>query len=109
MYKNYIFDLYGTLVDINTNEHKHSLWKNMAMIYSMSGANYTPAELKKTYYRFLDEEIKSLPKEKYSTNPEPQIDNVFRRMYTAKGELTALLCCFIDLCSKIVDVFHLAR
>ena len=85
MYKNYIFDLYGTLVDINTNEHKHSLWENMAMIYSMSGANYTPAELKKTYYRFLDEEIKSLPKEKYSTNPEPQIDNVFRRMYTAKG------------------------
>ena len=85
MYKNYIFDLYGTLIDINTNEWKASLWKNMAMIYSMSGANYTPAELKKTYYRFLVEEIKSIPKEKYSTNPEPQIDNVFRRMYTAKG------------------------
>ena len=45
MYKNYIFDLYGTLIDINTNEWKKSLWKNMAMIYSMSGASYTGKEL----------------------------------------------------------------
>ena len=26
MYQNYIFDLYGTLVDIRTNERKPSLW-----------------------------------------------------------------------------------
>ena len=40
-YENYIFDLYGTLVDIQTNEKKASLWKNMAHIYSMTGAVYT--------------------------------------------------------------------
>ena len=33
MYKNYIFDLYGTLADIQTNEQKPYLWKKMAEIY----------------------------------------------------------------------------
>lgn len=46
---NYIFDLYGTLVDIHTNEAKASLWKNMAMFFSMTGAAYTPENLKKEY------------------------------------------------------------
>ncbi len=85
MYRNYIFDLYGTLVDINTNEYKHSLWKNMAMIYSMTGAPYTPGELKKCYYQYLKELIDSLPPESYTTNPEPQIEYVFQRLFTEKG------------------------
>ena len=85
MYKNYIFDLYGTLVDINTNEGKSSLWKNMAMIYSMGGAAYRPSELKRLYWIYLQELIDSLPKDKYTTNPEPQIEYVFQRLYTEKG------------------------
>ena len=47
MYKNYIFDLYGTLVDINTNEEKAYLWKKMAEFYGYYGAHYKPVELKK--------------------------------------------------------------
>ena len=31
MYQNYIFDLYGTLVDIHTNEKKAYLWKKMSL------------------------------------------------------------------------------
>ena len=85
MYKNYIFDLYGTLVDINTNEWKASLWKNMSVIYSMHGAIYTPGELKKAYYTYLKEQIEAIPKEKYTTNPEPQIEYVFQKMFTEKG------------------------
>lgn len=49
MYKNYIFDLYGTLVDNNTNENNSSLWKNLATFYGYHGANYTPKELKRAY------------------------------------------------------------
>ena len=30
MYKNFFFDLYGTLVDIRTDEQKPSLWRNLA-------------------------------------------------------------------------------
>lgn len=85
MYRNYIFDLYGTLVDINTNEWKSSLWKNMANIYSMGGAAYTAKELKKAYCVYLEDEIKKMPKDKYTTNPEPEITNVFDRLYTDKG------------------------
>ena len=85
MYKNYIFDLYGTLVDIRTNEWKASLWKNMSVIYSMHGAVYSPRELNKTYNAYVKEQIAQIPPEKYSTHPEPQIEYVFQKMFTAKG------------------------
>ncbi|MBR2176007.1 MAG: HAD family hydrolase [Clostridia bacterium] len=85
MYKNFIFDLYGTLVDINTNEWKPSLWKNMAILYSMGGAAYSAKELKKAYYSFIDDEIRNIPPDRYLTVPEPQILNVFKRLYTDKG------------------------
>lgn len=85
MYKNYIFDLYGTLIDINTNEWKVSLWKNMAMIYSMSGAKYTWRELKNRYEQLVQEEIKKIPPEKYTTTPEPQILFVFKQLFSEKG------------------------
>ncbi len=85
MYKNYIFDLYGTLVDISTNEYKRSLWKNMALIYSMGGAPYKPAELNRQFNAYLKEQIDNVPKEKYTTHPEPRIEYVFQRLYTEKG------------------------
>mgnify|MGYP002517624889 CR=1 FL=1 len=40
MYHNFIFDLYGTLVDIHTNEHKPSLWKKLALSYPFQGAAF---------------------------------------------------------------------
>ncbi len=85
MYRNYFFDLYGTLVDINTNEWNDELWENMAKIYAMSGAIYTPKELQQTYNAYVIEEIKSIPHEKYTTNPEPQILHVFQRLFTEKS------------------------
>ena len=30
MYKNFVFDVYGTLVDIHTNEHEEKTWEKMA-------------------------------------------------------------------------------
>lgn len=55
MYQNYIFDLYGTLVDIRTNERKPSLWKYMASYMTLQGASYTAPELKKAYGQFINE------------------------------------------------------
>ena len=49
MYQNYIFDFYGTLADITTNEESAYLWNKMAQIYSAYGAAYTGRELKKTF------------------------------------------------------------
>ncbi len=50
MYQNYIFDLYGTLVDIHTNEQKRYLWEKMALYMRLQGADYTAGELKKAYH-----------------------------------------------------------
>ena len=45
MYKNYVFDLYGTLIDINTDEWSIELWEKMAVYYGYMGAIYTAEEL----------------------------------------------------------------
>ena len=47
MYDNYIFDLYGNLVDIHTNESKPSLWENMARYMTLQGAPYDSGELRR--------------------------------------------------------------
>ena len=39
-YENYIFDLYGTLVDIHTDEEKTELWEKLAQFYGYYGAVY---------------------------------------------------------------------
>ena len=36
-YQNYVFDLYGTLVDIHTDEEQQMLWEKMAMFYGYQG------------------------------------------------------------------------
>ena len=37
MYNNYIFDLYGTLIDINTDEWNDDLWKKIAIFLCLQG------------------------------------------------------------------------
>ena len=56
MYQNYIFDLYGTLVDIHTNEKKAYLWKKMSLFFGMKGAAYEPKELRMAYETKIKEQ-----------------------------------------------------
>ena len=47
---NYIFDLYGTLIDIHTSESKASLWKEVALLRGLqerSGRIHHPLEHEK--------------------------------------------------------------
>lgn len=92
--KNYIFDLYGTLVDIHTNEGKASLWKNMAEIFSMIGAGYTSGELKNQYKELIIEESKKqllFIKNKLHDETireeeiEIQLEKVFYKLLSDKG------------------------
>jgi len=80
-YNCYIFDLYGTLVDIHTNETKKYLWEKMAMFYSMNGATYDAAEFKLSYRAECKKEVERLDNE-YS---EIDIDRVFEELYLSKG------------------------
>ncbi len=92
--ENYIFDLYGTLVDIRTDETKASLWRNMAAVFSLMGAEYTPDELKKHYKALEEKESeKQLPlvKEKFQDESivqeeiEIQLEKVFRKLFSDRG------------------------
>ena len=49
MYTNYIFDLYGTLIDINTDEENIEFWYKLSLFYSFKGAIYEAIELKNSY------------------------------------------------------------
>lgn len=82
MYKNYVFDLYGTLVDINTNENKVFLWQKMADFYGFYGAIYKPQELKAEYKRLCEAEEEKITGVLYS---EIQIEDVFLQLFLQKG------------------------
>lgn len=82
MYENYIFDLYGTLVDIRTNESKRSLWEKMTEIYAFYGAKYKPMELKRRYIALCREEEQKIIGFDY---PEVDVLKVFKRLFEEKN------------------------
>lgn len=81
MYRNFIFDLYGTLVDIHTNEQKPSLWKKLALFYSFQNAPYTGRELRNRY-RQLETAARTVPSP-YAC-PEICAADIFRTLYIEK-------------------------
>ena len=85
MYQNYVFDLYGTLVDINTNEGKPYLWKKTAELYAYHGAHYTPAEFKKAYLRLCASHTQALREKNGAKYPEIQLEYVFEDLFKEKG------------------------
>ena len=76
-YENYIFDLYGTLIDIHTDEDKIELWEETAKFYAKHGATYTAEELKKDYATNVAKALE------YSE--EILLDDVFKELYEVKG------------------------
>lgn len=80
MYQNYIFDLYGTLVDIRTNENSPYLWRKISEFYSALGAVYTARELKTEYRRLVKEAVNLVGK-----YVEPDVTEVFAVLYRQKG------------------------
>lgn len=90
--ENYIFDLYGTLVDIKTDENKASVWNKTAVYFAMRGAGYTGKELKSRYGELCADEGRKLCRRLKRKYPELQkgqeeidLSKVFRRLYLEKG------------------------
>lgn len=88
-YRDCIFDLYGTLADIRTDEEDPGLWEEMAAYYSRQGASYLPEELRAAYFRTVEEaEARSAPplrRDAHEAHPEIRIELVFRRLFREKG------------------------
>ena len=86
-YDAYLFDLYGTLVDIHTDESKPGFWKKVAAFYRENGADYVPEDLRETYLRLCDEETERLCRLQSCTDWEVEIDlqPVFDALYRLRG------------------------
>lgn len=89
-YRNYIFDLYGTLVDIRTDETDWGLWEHMSLFYGYYGAHYHAKELHQQYLALVNAKEKSLKQEHaeryvHESYPEIPIEDVFRELYETKG------------------------
>ncbi len=92
LYQDYIFDLYGTLVDIRTDEKQRPLWNKMSLFYGYYGADYMPEELHASYLSLVSAKEKERqegyeegPHYEHESYPEIPIEEVFRELYTAKG------------------------
>jgi putative hydrolase of the HAD superfamily len=91
-YDNYVFDLYGTLVDIRTREDDPVLWKKLALFYGYYDAAYEPDELREAYGALvagkenaLKNRLEENPRYSHEASPEIEITDVFLELYTAKG------------------------
>ena len=76
-YENYIFDLYGTLVDIHTDEEDEKLWEALADFYGKHGADYTSEEIQTNYLADVAERL--------NVSEEIRVEDVFRHLFAVKG------------------------
>lgn len=81
MYKNYLFDLYGTLLTIRTDEDSEGVWEKMALFLSYSGANYDPTELRNKYNKCI---LKMLNTNNVVEVPGIDIQDVFYKLLKDK-------------------------
>ena len=94
-YESYVFDLYGTLVDIHTEEGKDELWEKLALFYGYYDAHYTPEELKQRYGELVSGKEKNLKNkldltiekkdDVHESHPEIKIEQVFAALFEEKG------------------------
>ena len=83
-YKNYLFDLYGTLVDIHTDEEDDLLWKRMSVLLAMNGVFYTADALKEKYVSEITRRETQARKER-GNGAEIDIAPVFAAFFAESG------------------------
>ena len=86
-YRNCVFDLYGTLVDIHTDESAPGLWEAMASYYRERGADYRPGELRQTYLDAVAaaERHGAGQCAAHEAHPEIRLELVFQELFRIKG------------------------
>ena len=82
-YKNYVFDLYGTLVDIRTDESRPALWRALAGLYAAYGADYTPAALRAAFLREEKKARRALGKKLNTPWPEIRLEKIFAQLLSS--------------------------
>lgn len=88
----YVFDLYGTLVDIRTQEQFPLVWEKLSLFYGYYGAHYTSEALRIRYAALVREmeillkkDLQQDPRYAHEASPEIEITEVFRALFQEKG------------------------
>lgn len=83
MYTDLIFDLYGTLVDIHTEESEE-VWKKTALYFGYYGAPYTATALKEAFEKEIQNR-KATAGQSYECFPDIPFHHVMADLFRAKG------------------------
>lgn len=94
-YETYIFDLYGTLVDIHTEEESETVWEKLALFYGYYDALYKPEELRQAFLNLVAGREAEQKKEMeagqcreadaHEAFPEVAIEQIFLELFERKG------------------------
>lgn len=86
MYRNIIFDLYGTLIDIRTDEYSLDFWRKAVQVFATGGASFSPGELRGSYEKYV-RRASVAQRLKHLTWRHLDIDllGVFKKLYKDKG------------------------
>ena len=82
-YTDLIFDLYGTLVDIHTEEDD-LVWEKTALYFGFYGARYTPSELKAAFAAAMSAR-QAKAGQSYECFPDIPFEQVMAELFVAKG------------------------
>ena len=83
MYTDLIFDLYGTLVDIHTEEDD-PVWEKTALYFGYYGASYTGAELREAFQSAMAAK-KARAGQSYECFPDLPFEQVLAQLFRDKG------------------------
>lgn len=81
-YKNYLFDLYGTLVDIHTNEESDHLWNRMCVLLATKGVCCSAERLRQQYITEVARQ-ETQARKVYGCGAEIDIGSVFEAFFAA--------------------------
>ncbi len=80
-YKNYIFDLYGTLLDIRTDETQIRLWRQLQDIYQRFGVTFdSPQQLRTTYRNACQNAFQQACFQQQTQYGEPDLLQIFQHL-----------------------------
>ena len=82
-YTDLVFDLYGTLVDIHTEEDD-TVWEKTALYFGYYGAHYTGLELKAAFQTAMASR-KAKAGQSYECFPDLPMEPVFAELFREKG------------------------
>ena len=83
MYKDLIFDLYGTLVDIHTEENAE-VWEKTALFFGYYGAHYSPRELESAFTAQISLR-KAKAGQSYECFPDIPFHEIMADLFRSKG------------------------